>query len=175
MGGRGQRLGVVALLVGGSSGRRHLQQVAAQAAGQPCVPSATTFCFSHDIYSSDTGYYRVHGHVGQGGAPDLEVQVGQTYTFDQSEETNWFHSIGFAYYPDGAHTGRIEVLDDSTPGRAFGGHGDCAEALCEDGPCADYCSGRSATPCAAGCDSFGSLQYKIDDGWISGSGEQHGH
>jgi hypothetical protein len=50
---------------------------------------------------------------------DLEVTVGQTYTFDQTDETNWFHPIGFAYFPDGAHTGRIEVLDDSThAGRA---------------------------------------------------------
>ena len=135
---------------------------AAQAARHECVPSETTFCFSHDVYSSDTGYYRVQGY--EATAPDLEVQVGETYTFDQSDETNWYHPIGFAYYPDGAHGGRIEVLDDSTPGRAAGGPGLCEEALCEDGPCADYCSGRSSTGCEAGCDSVGSVQYQIDDG-----------
>ena len=47
------------------------------------------------MYSSDTGYYRVDGYESTG-APDLELEVGQTYTFDQSHETNWYHPIGIA-------------------------------------------------------------------------------
>lgn len=158
-----RRLALVVLLQVLLHGSAWVGLVDAQAGRTECVPSATTFCFSHDMYSSDTGYYRVQGY--ESTAPDLEVQVGQTYTFDQSDETNWFHPIGFAYYPDGAHNGRIEVLDDSTPGRAAGGPGTCDDVLCEDGACADWCSGRSRTACEAGCDSAGSVQYKIDDGW----------
>ena len=75
-------------------------------------------------------------------------------TFDQTHETNWYHPIGFAYYPDGAHGGRTEVMDDSG--------------------CEDYCAAllrgdTPSAPCAAGCDSDADgvpdVQYKIDDGW----------
>jgi hypothetical protein len=31
------------------------------------------------------------------------VQIGKTYVFDQGHPSNWYHAIGFAYYPDGAH------------------------------------------------------------------------
>ena len=75
-------------------------------------------------------------------------------TFDQTHETNWYHPIGFAYFPDGAHGGRTEVMDDSG--------------------CEDYCAAlrrgdTPSAPCAAGCDSDADgvpdVQYMIDDGW----------
>lgn len=28
---------------------------------------------------------------------------GETYEFDQLDSSNWYHPLGFAYYPDGAH------------------------------------------------------------------------
>ena len=89
--------------------------VQSQQGDRACDPSVPRqFCFSHDMYSSDTGYFRVAGHTSDtGGAPDLELIAGQTYTFDQSHETNWYHPIGFAYYPNGAHNGLDEVLDDA--------------------------------------------------------------
>jgi len=31
------------------------------------------------------------------------VKIGQTIVFDQTDPTNWYHPLGFAYYPDGAH------------------------------------------------------------------------
>ncbi|CAN0269391.1 unnamed protein product, partial [Hapterophycus canaliculatus] len=34
---------------------------------------------------------------------------GQTYVFDQQEASNWYHPLGFAYYPDGAHEGVDEL------------------------------------------------------------------
>ena len=34
---------------------------------------------------------------------------GQTYVFDQQDDSNWFHPLGFAYFPDGAHEGVDEL------------------------------------------------------------------
>lgn len=37
------------------------------------------------------------------------VRRGETYVFDQLNSTNWFHPLGFAYLPDGAHEGVDEL------------------------------------------------------------------
>ncbi|CAN0564020.1 unnamed protein product, partial [Ectocarpus sp. 12 AP-2014] len=34
---------------------------------------------------------------------------GETYEFSQLEASNWYHPLGFAYYPDGAHEGVDEL------------------------------------------------------------------
>ena len=31
------------------------------------------------------------------------MRIGQTYTFDQTDPRNWYHAVGFAYYPNEAH------------------------------------------------------------------------
>ena len=49
----------------------------------------------------ETGYYEFAGYTGP--SPDIEVRIGQTYTFDQTDPSNWYHAVGFAYFPDGAH------------------------------------------------------------------------
>jgi uncharacterized protein (DUF305 family)/plastocyanin len=56
---------------------------------------------SIDYYASETGYYNVQGHTGS--SPDLTVMIGKVYTFDQTDETNYYHPVGLAFYPDGAH------------------------------------------------------------------------
>ena len=66
-----------------------------------CVPSATRLCMSLDMFASETGYYNIANHTGS--SPDIHVTIGQTYTFDQSHPSNWYHPVGFAYEPDGAH------------------------------------------------------------------------
>ena len=65
----------------------------------PCIPSATRFCASVDPFAGENGYYTFAGFDGP--LPELEVRVGSSYLFDQTDETNWFHPLGFAYYPDG--------------------------------------------------------------------------
>jgi uncharacterized protein (DUF305 family) len=132
----------------------------ASAQSRTCTPSATQFCFSHDLYSSDTGYYQVAGYDSSG-APELEVEIGQTYVFDQSHGTNWYHPIGFAYYPDGAHNGNVEILDNSG-----------CEDFCEGkaGATCEHCEpGQTRDTCPAACDDAGAVQYKIDDGWTGQS------
>ena len=44
--------------------------------------------------------------------PVLGMKQGVTYTFDQSDASNWYHPLGFAYNPDGAHKG----VDELEPG-----------------------------------------------------------
>ncbi|CAM9751235.1 unnamed protein product, partial [Choristocarpus tenellus] len=66
-----------------------------------------TFVFSVDLLAGPTGYFEVEGYNGI--QPDLTIVRGKTYTFDQLDESNWFHPLGFAYYPDGAHEGVDEL------------------------------------------------------------------
>jgi hypothetical protein len=42
-------------------------------------------------------------------SPVLVMTPGVQYTFVQSDATSWFHPLGFAYYPDGAHLGAPEL------------------------------------------------------------------
>ena len=54
-----------------------------------------------NVFAGETGHYEFGGKVGP--VPDITVQIGKTYVFDQGDPTNWYHPVGFAYYPDGAH------------------------------------------------------------------------
>jgi len=67
--------------------------------------------FGINFFAADTGYFEVEGHDGV--LPELEMEVGKTYVFDQTNDTNWMHPLGFAYYPDGAHDNKDEVETDS--------------------------------------------------------------
>jgi len=71
------------------------------APGATCTPTETNLCMSLDPFASETGYYNFKGYTGS--SPDIQVTIGKTYTFDQSDPTNWYHPVGFAYEPDGAH------------------------------------------------------------------------
>jgi plastocyanin len=66
-----------------------------------CIPSPTNICMSMNFFASETGYYEFKGHVGS--SPEITVKIGETITFDQSDPSNWYHPVGFAYEPDGAH------------------------------------------------------------------------
>jgi plastocyanin len=70
-------------------------------AAQACTPSETNICMSMNLFASETGYYEFKGHTGP--SPEIEVKIGQTIVFDQTDPTNWYHPVGFAYEPDGAH------------------------------------------------------------------------
>ena len=54
-----------------------------------------------DLHAGPTGYYTFDGLDGP--SPDITVKVGQTLVFEQHDVTNWYHPLGFAFYPDGAH------------------------------------------------------------------------
>jgi hypothetical protein len=77
-----------------------------------------TFTAKLDIFASSTGYYQFE-ECGDAVMPTLAMEQGVTYRFVQNDETNWYHPLGFAYFPDGAHSG----VDELEPGIG----GDCAE------------------------------------------------
>jgi len=67
-----------------------------------CTPSEFNLCMQIDMFASETGYYTIDTY-GRQPSPDVNVNVGGSYTFDQSDPSNWYHPVGFAYVPDGAH------------------------------------------------------------------------
>eukprot|EP00965_Chrysotila_dentata_P221227 6192269-Pleurochrysis_carterae.AAC.2 len=66
-----------------------------------CRPNSTIIRMRWNIYASRTGAYEVEGCDGV--SPTLQLQAGVEYTFDQFDISNWYHPIGFAYEPGGAH------------------------------------------------------------------------
>ena len=66
-----------------------------------CVPSALNLCAKINVHAGPTGLYEFEGI--EGVSPDLDVKIGETLFFDQRHPSNWFHPLGFAYEPDGAH------------------------------------------------------------------------
>jgi len=71
-----------------------------------CTGSELNICMSLDYFASETGYYNLDRgdfEDTSGSSPDITVKIGQTITFDQTDSTNWYHPVGFAYRPDGAH------------------------------------------------------------------------
>jgi len=100
--------------------------------GVPCTPcaqsDASAIGRSFDdcvvnvkvnFFASETGYFEIDGCVGVN--PTLYLDVGRTYLFDQSDDSNWYHLIGFAYEADGAHA----AVDELEPGIAPG-DSDCS-------------------------------------------------
>jgi len=61
-----------------------------------------------DIHASSTGYYKF-AQCGSTPQPVLAMEQGVEYTFRQKSASNWFHPLGFAYAPDGAHRGNPEL------------------------------------------------------------------
>lgn len=91
---------------------------------KPCADSTgdCTVDVKINFFASETGYFEVVGCEGVN--PTLHLTVGRTYFFDQSDDSNWYHLIGFAYEADGAHV----AVDELEPGIAPG-DSDCAETL----------------------------------------------
>ena len=69
-----------------------------------------TFKIKVDLHASELGYFTVEGCEGK--MPTLGMERGITYIFDQGDETNYYHPLGVAYYPDGAH----DDVDELEPG-----------------------------------------------------------
>jgi len=76
--------------------------------------------------AADNGYY---DFVGCGLMLTLAIEEGRRYTFQQYEDTNWYHPLGFAYAPDGALSLVDELEKVVTPP---GSSSSCAEdATCQ--------------------------------------------
>jgi len=67
-----------------------------------CTTSEFNLCMQINMEASETGYYTIDTYTSKP-SPDVYVNEGDSYTFDQSDPSNWYHPVGFAYVPDGAH------------------------------------------------------------------------
>lgn len=97
----------------------------------------TTISLAHSGYflsCSPPGYFTFE-ECGDAIMPTLGLEVGQTYTFHQGDRTNYYHPMGFAYYPDGAHDGKPEL----EPGVSGSGDGTISAAQTQNATltCAD--------------------------------------
>jgi len=73
--------------------------------GQVCdktSATAITLSMKWNSYSSEWGAYEITGCTGVN--PKLQLTAGTVYTFEQSDASNWYHPVGFAYIAGGAHT-----------------------------------------------------------------------
>jgi len=95
-----------------------------------CIDGVCTFTLKVDQYASELGYYHIEECDKEGEPvtlmPTLGVQKGFTYHFKQHDLTNYFHPVGFAYYPDGDHDDKIELEPGITPP---GSVSDCASTM----------------------------------------------
>jgi len=70
--------------------------------GMTCKPAGTTLKMKWNTHASEWGAYEITDCDGVN--PKLSLVAGTTYTFDQSDASNWYHPVGFAYIAGGAHT-----------------------------------------------------------------------
>jgi len=125
-----------------------------------------TFTFELDIYASELGYYYVK-ECGEHTQPTLGVEKGKTYHFIQTDITNYYHPLGFAYYPDGAHDDVDELEPGVTPP---GSSSDCADTMTCPAPMymlngeylGKYSNNADVAPVTTDEDDFGLDVYEPD-------------
>jgi hypothetical protein len=70
------------------------------------------------------GYYTFDECPGEI-SPTIGMEIGETYTFVQEDRSNYYHALGFSYFPDGAHAS----LDELEPGITQTDGNTCADTL----------------------------------------------
>jgi len=79
-----------------------------------CKSLTNTYTVKVDLFAGELGYYTFDECPGLIN-PTIGMVVGETYTFDQSDRSNYYHPLGFAYFPDGAHDGKDELEPSIKP------------------------------------------------------------
>ena len=70
------------------------------------------FTMGVDIFASDLGAFYFEECGSDNTYPVIGVEIGKTYKFIQEDKSNYYHPLGFAYHPDGAHVDKEEVEED---------------------------------------------------------------
>lgn len=73
-----------------------------------CVSPTGNFTVVVDLYAGELGYFTFEECPGVMN-PTIGIELGQSYNFIQSDRSNWYHPMGFAYFPDGAHDDKDEL------------------------------------------------------------------
>jgi len=115
---------IIRFLVGIQTASLWTNMITAVAA-EICTSPTNTFTVVVDLYASELGYFTFE-ECGDTINPTIGMEVGETYTFLQSDRSNFYHPLGFAYYPDGAHDGVDELEPGVTPP---GTSSNCAEGM----------------------------------------------
>jgi len=104
---------------------------AASVSADLCLPDCSSgkcvFEMSVELTAGQTGYFKVKGCEDLGVNPTLAMEVGVSHTFIQSDYTNWYHALGFAYAADGALLDNPELEP-------------CIAPIGTDSACAETCS-----------------------------------
>jgi len=135
-----------------------------------CSSGVCTFTFTVNHYVSELGYYVVEECNKDGEEvimPTLGIQKGVTYKFVQSDLHNYYHPIGFAYYPDGEHDDQIELEPGQQPP---GSSSACEESMTCPAPMyflngnylGAYSNNADLVPVTTGEEDFGLDNYEPD-------------
>ena len=77
-----------------------------------CEGDLCTYTSKVDYFASEFGAYYFEECPEAGTYPKLTMEIGKTYRFVQTDESNWFHPLGFAYGQDGALADAPELEDE---------------------------------------------------------------
>merc|ERR1711937_172309 len=140
--------------------------------GEDCLPNKNNeFVFKVNLWEYQ---YEVEGC--EGVAPTLDIKRGVEYTMIQKDPTNWFHPLGLAYYPDGAHDD-VPELEEPTPGECDEEQFKCnpgegvqqAPLYCINGECETYEDWNNGT--VSGLDVYEPVFQRPEDQWEEEGGE----
>jgi len=79
-----------------------------------CNSASLTYTSIVDPYASQYGFFTFAECPGVIN-PTIGMVVGEVYTFDQTDRSNYYHPMGFAYGKDGALEGEDELEPINTP------------------------------------------------------------
>jgi hypothetical protein len=68
-----------------------------------------TFTALVDLFASEFGFFHFEECPDAGNMPTITMELGKTYRFIQTDISNYFHPLGFAYEVDGALANADEV------------------------------------------------------------------
>jgi len=74
-----------------------------------CDTESTTYTATVDLFAGELGYFSFDECGDLNPNPTLKMIVGETYTFDQTDISNYYHPMGFAYGTDGALSENTEL------------------------------------------------------------------
>lgn len=89
--------------------------------GPDNITEICTFTVKLDMYASDLGaiYFEecsgsnlTSNNTTTNPYPTIGLEFGKQYIFDQAHISNYYHPLGFAYHPDGAHVNLPELEED---------------------------------------------------------------
>jgi hypothetical protein len=89
--------------------------------GSDNITEICTFTVKIDMYASDLGAIYFEECSGSNITsyntttnpyPTIGLEIGKQYIFNQTHITNYYHPLGFAYHPDGAHVELPELEED---------------------------------------------------------------